>query len=144
LPTLVKPVRRLMHHIGRRGGWLLFLAFLDLIYAFALLKPTAYSAGSPGMAFLMRVAPLWIWALLWGWTGLCCLFFAFRRWDAPGYAMAMFTKSLWAMTFLLGWLAADLERGYLSAVIWGGFAGALGMLSGWEENRSQLFSEDEK
>lgn len=121
--------------IGRRGAFLLFLALLDLIYAYGLAFPTARSAYSPTSLFLADTMPLWAWGALWGAVGLSCLFFAFRRKDRIGYAIAMFLKVLWALMFLLGWLFADVERGYLSTAIWGAFGAVLWIIAGWQENQ---------
>lgn len=120
--------------IGRRGAFLIFLALLDLIYAYGLAFPTERSVNSPTSKFLASTMPLWAWGALWAVVGLVCLFFAFRIKDRIGYAAAMFIKVLWALMFLLGWLFADVERGYLSTAIWGAFAAVLWLISGWQEN----------
>ena len=133
MPT-TGPARPLLHRIGRRGGFLLFLALLDIIYAYGLITPTARSAQNPTTLFLESVAPIPVWAGLWGTVGTLCLFYAFRQQDFPGYFAAMFLKALWAATFLLGWAFAGVERGYLSFAIWGAFAGVLALISGWREN----------
>ena len=128
------PKRPLLRRIGRRGGFLLFLALLDMIYAYGLITPTARSAQNPTTVFLSSVLPLEAWAGLWGMVGALCLFYAFRQQDFPGYFAAMFLKVLWAGTFLMGWLFAGVERGYLSFAIWGAFGGVLALIAGWKEN----------
>jgi hypothetical protein len=125
---------RLARQVGRRGAWLLFLALLSLVYAFGLAFPTQRSLTNPTTVFLVAIMPLYAWAVLWGGVGLACLFYAFRKWDAPGYTLAMFLLALWALVFLFGWLIGDVERGYLSAVIWGAFCGVTGLIAGWREN----------
>jgi hypothetical protein len=126
-------LHKVAHRVGRRGTFLLFLALLDFIYAYALAAPTARAASNPTYVFLAAVMPLGIWAALWAIVGTICLVFAFRTQDAPGYAAAMFVKILWAVTFLLGWIFADVERGYLSTAIWGAFAAVLALISTWPE-----------
>lgn len=124
---------RLIHTVGRRGAFLLFLTLLDLIYGQALLFPTHDATAAPTYKFLAQVAPLWAWGLLWITVGMACFVYAFRRYDAPAYALAMFLKVLWALTFLLGWIFAGVDRGYLATVIWGAFAAILVLISGWPE-----------
>lgn len=124
----------LVHHIGRRGSFLLFLSLLDLIYSFSLAFPSPTAVKGSSLLFLASIFPLDIWALLWGLVGLNCLIFAFKSRDAPGFASAMFLKVLWALTFLLGWIFAGVERGYLSTAIWGAFAAVLWLVSTWPES----------
>lgn len=122
-----------VHHIGRRGAFLLFLAMLDLIYAFALAFPTQQATDNSAYSFLALIAPLYFWAILWAVCGLTCLYYAFQIKDAPGFAVAMFIKVVWATLFLLGWMFADVERGYLSSAIWGAFAGLTAVIATWPD-----------
>ncbi len=131
MPT---PSTKIIHRIGRRGAFLIFLAMLDLIYGYSLAFPTVAATNSPGLLFLASILSLKLWALLWATIGVICFVFAFKRKDAPGYASAMFLKILWAIIFLLGWLFAGIERGYLSTVIWGTFAGILGLIATWPDS----------
>jgi hypothetical protein len=123
----------IVHRVGRRGAALLFFAFLDAIYCHGLLFPPAAVRASPTYVWLASIAPLWGWAAMWGGVGAACLVFAFRRRDQPAYAAAMALKILWAGVNLGGWLWAGLDRAYLAAAIWVGFAGLLAVLSGWPE-----------
>jgi len=123
----------ILRKIGRRGTFLLFLTILDYIYAFSLVFPSPNSVIQPTYSFLAAVLPLEIWAMLWAVVGTICLVYAFKKDDSPGYAVAMFIKILWAVIFLLGWLWADVDRGYLSATIWGAFAGVLGIIATWPD-----------
>lgn len=119
--------------LGRRGVFLLFLAQLDLIYAFSLYRPTPASRLSPTSLFLIEVAPLWAWGTLWAVVGLLALIFAFRVHDGIGYGACIFIKLLWGMLFLLGWVIGEVERGYLSAAIWLTFAGVLSVIATWPD-----------
>jgi len=125
--------KALFQRIGRRGAFLLFLALLDFVNGYALLFPTPRASTNPTYIFLASVLPLQGWGILWASVGAVCLVFAFRRNDAPGYAAAVFIKILWALIFLLGWVFADVERGYLSAVIWGVLALILPLIATWPE-----------
>lgn len=130
---MIRSLRRLGYQVGRRGAFLLFLALLDLIYAYSLGWPTEQSRHTPTSRFLVEVMPLWVWAVLWGAAGLTCLVFAFRRVDWPGFMAGMLIKVGWALLFLIGWLSRQVERGYLTATIWGAFALLLLLVAGWPE-----------
>jgi hypothetical protein len=121
------------HHIGRRGRSLLFFAGLDLIYAVSLARPDPTSRDGALLTFLSSLAPLWAWALLWGVTGLICLWHAFRRCDRWGFVAAITLKVLWGGTCLGGWLIGGVERGYVSGAIWLAAAGFVWVISGWPE-----------
>jgi predicted MFS family arabinose efflux permease len=126
-------MRRLAHRVGHRGSALLFFALLDLIYCISLLFPPERTRRTESFLFLAAMLPLWVWAALWGAVGAVCLVFAFRRRDQPGFASAIGIKVLWAGVYLGGWIAGHLERGYVSAVVWGALAALAGLLSSWPE-----------
>lgn len=125
--------KRLVFRIGRRGAFLLFLSMVELTYAVSLLFPTDDSRQTVTFRYIVEVLPPWVWAVLWGGSGIVCLVFAFRKWDAPGYMAAMFLMTFWALIFLLGWMFAGVERGYLSAAIWGAFGAVTWLIGGWPE-----------
>lgn len=125
-----------MHHveavrlrIGRRGCALLFFALLDLVYAASLLgAPT----GGP-YRFLASMLPMAAWAALWATVGLLCAVQAFMRSDRAAFAAAALIKVVWGVVQLIGWLIADLDRGYVSAVIWLALAAFVHVIAGWPE-----------
>lgn len=122
-----------LRHIGHRGAFLLFLALLDIVYAFGLAFPTPQALKTPTSMYLQEAGSLWLWAGLWLTAGIFCGVFAFRRRDAFGFVAAMLIKVLWSVMFLLGWIFAGVERGYLSAAIWGAFACVVWLVSDWPE-----------
>jgi hypothetical protein len=89
-----QPVQRLLHRIGRRGIFLLFLALLDFTYAYGLIFPTPRAIQNPTSVFLAHIMPLELWGLLWATVGAVCLVSAFAVKDAIGYAAAMFLTRL--------------------------------------------------
>lgn len=125
--------RLLLRRIGRRGAFLLFLALLDLVYAYSLLRPPAATRAAQTFMFLADLAPLPVWAGWWAATGVVCAVYAFRARDAAGYAAAMLLKAGWALLFAGGWIWAGLDRGYLTCVIFGSFGLALALIATWPE-----------
>lgn len=124
-----KPLRR----VGRRGASLLFLALLDVVYAFSLVRPQVESERSPTLRYIADLVPLWTWAGLWLSVGVACLIGAFAHRDRWAFTVAVGLKILWGSTFLFGWLVGGLERGYLSAVVWLAFAALFYLISTWPE-----------
>lgn len=109
-------------HVGKRGRVLLFFGCVDVIYALSLALPEPDLAAGSMFTWLVRLAPLWLWAAVWGAVGALCLFFAFRRRDYPGYAAATLLKVFWGVVCLGGWVVGDVQRGFASAAIWLGLA----------------------
>jgi hypothetical protein len=68
-------------------------------------------------------------------VGLVCLVQAFMLTDRFAFAAASLLKVAWGTVYLLGWVLGQSPRGYVSAVIWLGFAGWLAIISGWRESR---------
>lgn len=139
-----KPVawRRRLHTfavttVGRRGTALLFLAFVDFVYAFSLASPPKVARSNPAFLYVASVAPLWLWSVLWGAVGLVCLWNAFQIKDRVGFAAAMGIKVLWASVFI-GAQVAGVERAYATAVVWLGFAGWIAVISTWPEPPTEL------
>lgn len=120
---------RLRDQIGRRGAALLFFALLDLVYCYALLRPP------PGplpeaFRYARTLMPLWVWALAWGGVGVICLVFAFLPRDTVAFTAAVALKVTWGLLAILGQLAGTADRGYVSAVIWLGFAAFVYLIAG--------------
>jgi hypothetical protein len=119
--------------IGRRGTTLLFLALVDFVYAASLAFPQPEALRSPTVRYIADIAPLWVWGGAWAAVGAVCLAGAFARRDRWAFAAAMGIKVLWGTTYLLGWALVGLSRGWVSAVVWLGFAAFVGVVSSWPE-----------
>lgn len=122
-----------MRRVGRRGGCLLFFAFLDLVYGSSLARPPRGTLSDPTFHYINSIMPLDIWATIWIIAGLLCLVVAFIRLDAIAFATEIFLKIVWGVMTGLAWVTADAPRGYISAAVWLAFAGFIGVLSGWDE-----------
>lgn len=124
---------RVWHRLGRRGCFLLFLALLDLIYAYSLLVPPTRGQQSASLQLVASIAPLWLWALAWAIPGVLCLVQAWQHDDRAAYAAAMAIKVLWGMVYVIAGVVGALERAYVGAAVWLAFALVVGLISTWPE-----------
>lgn len=114
--------------VGRRGAALLFFTLLDFIYGFALY--TAPRPLAPFYAWMDAIMPLKAWALCWFTVGLVCLVFAFLVRDTAAFMAAVALKVGWGLPALFGWTSGHVPLGYISAVIWLGFAAFVYLIAG--------------
>lgn len=114
--------------IGRRGAALLFFTLLDAIYCYALLS--APRPLVPFYAWMANIVPLTVWAACWGGVGGLCLLFAFRTYDTPAFMAAVGLKVAWGLGSFFGWIAGAVDRGYVTAVVWLGFAAFVFLIAG--------------
>lgn len=119
---------RLAARIGRRGAALLFFVLLDAIYCIALL--TAPKPLVPYYVWMSEIMPLGVWAACWGAVAAVCLWYAFRVYDTPAFMAAVALKVAWGLLAGFGWIAGQVDRGYVSAVIWLGFAAFVFLIAG--------------
>lgn len=119
--------------LGFRGSALLFFAVLDFVFSFSYFNPPPEQRQTASLKYVADVAPLWVWATLWGVVGILCLVFAFRRQDKVAFAAAIAIKILWGGIYLGGALIAHLERAYVSAGLWLCIAGFVAIISAWPE-----------
>ena len=126
-----------MPHLGKRGRVLLFFGCLDVVYAVSLAAPDARTRSAPLFVWLTHIAPLSVWAGMWGAVGVVCLWQAWCRRDQIGYAAAISIKICWGIVCLGGWLLGGVDRGYVSAAIWLGVAALVGTIAGWPEPGDQ-------
>lgn len=124
---------RLLHRIGHRGAALLFFALVDLVFAKSLADAPPSTRSSPTYAFMATVLPLWGWAALWGVVGLMCLVQAFMANDLPAFVASSAMNVGWACVHLAGFFVGEVPRGYVSAVIWLGYAGFVQVIASWAE-----------
>jgi hypothetical protein len=121
-------MRGLANRVGRRGAALMFFFLLDVVYCFALLD--APRPLVPFYEYMNNALPIGVWAAAWGFVGLVCLFYAFRDQDTPAFICAVIIKVAWGLLALFGWLGGAVDRGYVSAVIWLGFAAFVYLVAG--------------
>ena len=115
-------------HVGRRGGFLLFLAILDVIYGYALIR---HPLAGPHPYY--ELLPPRIWAGVWIAVGLACLIQAPMRHDKLAFVAAATLKAAWAALWVHLWIVQRFPDGWLSMVIWAVFAATVVMVAGWPE-----------
>jgi hypothetical protein len=118
-----------MYHVGRRGSFLLFLAVLDFVYAWALkLEDTPQQVQKPDF-----ILPWQAWAIWWLTTGVVVMVGAFLRKDVWAFSFAALLKGAWASVSLALWIQGRQPNGWLSAAVWMAFAGTVLVISSWPE-----------
>ena len=131
--TLLAAWRHISHRVGRRGLFLLFLAFLDSASAVRFAWPSPDVLHTPAYVFLTRLDPLDLWAVLWAAVGALCLVQAFAARDAVAFGFAAALKFLWAALYVIAWAFDQVPQAYWSVALWV-FAGAVvHVISTWPE-----------
>lgn len=125
--------RALVARVGRRGGCLIFFGLLDVLIGQALISPPLLQRFDPTLVYARSVLPLGVWAGAWLGVGVMCLAGAVVRTDFFAYAAAICLKIGWGLLILAGWAEGKIPLGYMSAGVWLGMAGLVGILSGWPE-----------
>lgn len=120
--------------IGRRGCSLLFLAFLDLVFAHSLMDFHESGQRAPAYDFLATIMPLRVWGLLWLAVGLICLVQAFMVADRIAFSLASALKVGWGLSYASGWLFHGLTGAGVAAVVWLAFGGWVTIISTWPED----------
>ncbi len=126
-------LRRLNKLIGFRGTILLFLAMLDLVSAYRLVRPDPEVVRTPTNVYLADILPLSVWAVPWAVTGLICLVQAFTRRDRIAFGAAAGLKVGWAVITMCGGIAGVIPQAYWGTIIWVAVAGVVMRVSGWPE-----------
>lgn len=124
---------RVFHRIGRRGGFLLLLAIIDIGYGASLIGPSAEAVNLSTTIWRETYAPLWVWGAGWLVVAAVLIVTAFLRDDMIGYSAAIGWKLLWGLTTLASWLFGGVARGWVSTIIWSVVAGMVAVVAGWPE-----------
>lgn len=126
---------RIRTRLGRRGASLAFFALVDVVFSYFLARMPADAAKSGSYPFLATIAPLWVWAIPWALSGLLCVLYAPRMMpeDRVAFAAASAVCVGWSVIHLAGWVVGEIPRGFVAAVVWGGFAAFIQVIAGWTE-----------
>jgi hypothetical protein len=124
---------RIAQRVGRRGAFLLFLAVLDFVYAWAL-----HLATTPQQAHVQPdyLLPWQVWAVWYVVAGLANLAGAFAKKDMWAFAQAALLKAAWGSLSLILWFRGQQPNGWLSAVIWLCLAATVLVIASWPEPRA--------
>lgn len=118
--------------LGRRGGALLCLGFLDLGYSWAVdASLTPQQKGVPGL-----LLPWQAWAALWLVAGALCLVYAFRFRDRVAFSFAAAIKFAWGGVSLYRWIIGKDHTGWVSALLWVSLSILVLIISSWPEEES--------
>lgn len=123
----------LRHQVGRRGGTLLLLAFLDVAIGYGL-----YTANPDLYQGQRAIMPLRYWSLVWFTSAIVVGTSAFlRNRDSVAFFFGVGVKAAWSTSFLVGWILGQ-DRAWVSAATWGTIAMWLGLIvAGWRENEPE-------
>lgn len=120
------------NRVGRRGLFLSFLAILDLIIGYFLIKVPVTVASEP-YPVMSRDA----WAGLWLATALVCISGIAVRKDNIAYGMAAFTKAAWGLRYIYLWYQG-IAFAWVSAVVWICFSLTVLVIASWPEEIIRL------
>jgi hypothetical protein len=119
---------RLLHRIGHRGAFLLFLSLLDFLYGYSLLAiPRQQWQG---------VLPMQVWGWIWIAGGFICLIGATLKHDRIPFAAAATLKAGWATAWVKIWLFdPNTKLAWVSVAVWSAFSALVVIVSTWPEVR---------
>ncbi|MCA2183519.1 PAS domain S-box protein [Nonomuraea cavernae] len=132
-PVIRRAVVRVLRRIGRRGASLAFVGLLGLAIAASLEFVPVEQLGTPAYATLSAVAPLKVWALVWGLTGALCLVQMFMRSDRVAFAVATALLLLYGLIYLISTFTGDNPRGWVGGAVWLAFGGWIALIATWPE-----------
>lgn len=116
-------------HVGHRGTFLLFLAFVNYAYGYTLLTDPAEA-----LRHYDTWLPLTAWGWLWIAAGVMHTWFAFRDYDTPSFTIAALIKSAWAAMFVDLTVLQHYHRGWLLTTFWILLAAQVLHIASWPES----------
>ncbi|WP_336212265.1 hypothetical protein [Nonomuraea sp. LPB2021202275-12-8] len=111
----------------------MFVGLVAAVITLSLIHPPPEIRANPGYLQLISIAPLEVWAVLWGFTGGLCLVQAFFRSDRVAFAVTTALMYSWGLIHFAGSLTGVNPRGWVSGAVWLGFGGWLTLISTWPE-----------
>lgn len=123
--------RKLRHRVGRRGGTLLVIGLLDMVFSISLLRVSNPTNAKVYGALL----PLRIWAMVWIAAGLLAWASAFMRSDRAGYVASAVILTYWGWLSVLGWINDVNPNGWITATFFLVLDGLVIIPATWPEVR---------
>jgi hypothetical protein len=142
------PFRR----FGRRDAFLGLFGIIWLILGYGWSTQPLTPQARQGLAPLLSVAPIDVWALLWLGGGIVAILAAgtsplrphYPQRQAAGYAALIFPVLVWTAGYLVSWLSGFYARGWLAATVWLVVSLAVLIVAGWPETPEPIPNGSEK
>lgn len=121
--------------IGRRGGCLIAIGYLEFVYGLAMVAEPAFRA-RPGIDVVTTFIPGEVWGWLWVVFGVLAILGAFlpTGYDRHGFRAAYPMPVIWGTNYLLSTIVGESETGWVSGLavssIWYGYAFLILAVSG--------------
>ncbi|MFV8127554.1 hypothetical protein [Streptomyces syringium] len=129
-----RAVRRLGRMLGRRGAILLSYGVVWGLYGFGQLA--APQPDQRGLALLLHLCPLPIWACAWMAAGAVAVAAAWlpQGRDWWGFLALVLMVIPWTLAYLVSWWPlGTFPRGWIAAVVWAVIAVPVIVAAGWAE-----------
>jgi hypothetical protein len=128
-------IKALRARIGRRGAGLLSFGFVDFVFGYSLIDPTAraVAAAQPSYKAMQEILPLAAWGWLWVAVGVVCVGHAFTTRDAGGFMAAIGIKIVWTLAIGASWIVYGAPRAWAGCALWLVVAGLVRLIAGWQE-----------
>lgn len=127
-------IRWFQRRIGRRGGVLLFISTLDLIFAFSLIK----LQNPVTVKVYGDLVPLDAWAWVWIAAGVAAFSSAFVRFDAAGFTLSALILTFWGWLAVVGWINGTNPNGWVTASFFLVLDGLIIIPATWPEPRELI------
>lgn len=125
--TIRRGWRFVAEHVGHRGAVMAFLTMLDILFGYSL-------GVEPGpQANYNLVLSLHAWSLVWFGVGVLLATGISATRDKFHYGIAVALKVAWSIVLLRAWMFEGYARGWVTALIWGGFAVLIFIIASWPE-----------
>jgi hypothetical protein len=127
-------VNKLIHQIGHRGTYLLFLALIDFSFAFVFAKTP-----QPNTHLFL---PLHTWASIWAVTAIAVTVGAFmKKGDRWMFAAGATAKFLFTADLTYAWIKLNTPYGWINTLIWTAFTLLTVSVATWPEKQKPIVKE---
>jgi MFS family permease len=131
--------------IGRRGACLLVFGLVPFMVGLSLCVTPTTQDGRPRTApTLELLAPPEFWSYAWMLLGLVVMASAMvpPHRQRAGFVLAYSLPLLWGAAFLSSWALGWLTTGWVSGLVYLGYAALVTTISGWEETPTFIVMQE--